>query len=199
MPFRVDLGSLLFAVIVYRRCWRRPIALVLAGWLGAASGGAWAQTDSPPPVDFPQAATRAVLGIIGYTTWPSPPVRVRVCVAGDPAWLQPLIDAPATVGGRPVIATASPDTGEAWVDACEVLYLGAMADARRRALLSAAAEKPMITVEAGPHPCAGTAMFCLSPRDHRLAAQTNLDAVARSGVRIHSNVLQLLRKRPGTP
>lgn len=185
MPLRIDLGSLKSAV--------------LAACLGVVSGSALAQADSPTPADYPQAATRAVLGIISYATWPSPPARVRVCVAGDPAWLQPLIDTPATAGGRPVIATPSPDTGEAWVEACEVLYLGTMPDARRRALLAAAAEKPLITVEASPHPCAGTAMFCLTVRENRLAAQTNLDAIARSGVRIHSNVLQLLRKRPATP
>ena len=199
MPFRIDLGSLQTAVLVLRRRWRRPIALIFVAWLGAAPCSALAQADSPPPADYPQAATRAVLGIISYATWPSPPARVRVCLAGDPAWLQPLIDTPATAGGRPVIATPSPDTGEAWVDACDVLYLGAMPDARRRALLAAAAEKPLITVEAGPQPCAGTAMFCLSVRENRLAVQTNLDAIARSGVRIHSNVLQLLRKRPTTP
>ena len=41
-------------------------------------------------------------------------------------------------------------------------------------------------------------MFCLNVDGERVSFDINLDAVARSGVRVHPNVLNLAR-RPGAP
>ena len=40
-------------------------------------------------------------------------------------------------------------------------------------------------------------MFCLDVRDAGVGFETNLDAVARSGVRVNPRVLQLARRKGG--
>lgn len=195
MLARFDLGVTLLHRA--KRCCR-PLCWT-AALLACAPGAVLTQEGAPSALALPHAATRTVLGIISYATWPSPPARVRVCVSGDGAWLAPLLEAPATVGGRPVVAETRADPGVAWVVDCDVLYLGAMPETRRGALLFAAAERPIVTIEAGSPLCAAGSMFCLSPQGDRLSVHPNLDAIARSGVRIHSNVLQLLRKRAPAP
>ena len=67
-------------------------------------------------------------------------------------------------------------------------------DLRGRALVhTRESERFLVLAEADP-PCAGEAMFCLMHQRDALSFQLDIDAVARSAVRIDPRVLRLARE-----
>lgn len=63
---------------------------------------------------------------------------------------------------------------------------------------AALAGHPVLTIAEHDPSCTAGGMFCLNVDGDRVSFDINLDAVARSGVRVHPNVLNLAR-RPVTP
>ena len=64
--------------------------------------------------------------------------------------------------------------------------------------MGAVAGHPVLTISENDPSCTAGGMFCLNVDGERVSFDINLDAVARSGVRVHPNVLNLAR-RPGAP
>ncbi|MCI3206074.1 DUF4154 domain-containing protein [Pandoraea capi] len=165
----------------------------------SASSGAGA---APSPAGTREANVRqVVLGIVSFTRWPTPPAKVRLCVVGNTDYARDLLAPPAeqpSSNTPPVdvqrVSAAEPAIGSL----CDALYLGAVSDTERRAVLAALAGHPVLTISERNDSCTLGTMFCLNVDADRVTFDINLDTVARSGVRVHPNVLKLARK-PGTP
>ncbi|EON14328.1 MULTISPECIES: YfiR family protein [Pandoraea] len=171
--------------------------MLLVCW--AALGNAAAQ---PPEAAAPASTREAnvrqvVLGIISFTRWPTPPAKVRLCVSGNTDYARDLLSGPLPSSGVPVeaqrVSVADPTIGSQ----CDALYLGAMTDTERRQVLATIAGHPILTISERNDSCTLGTMFCLNVDPDRVTFDINLDTVARSGVRVHPNVLKLARK-PGT-
>ncbi|VVE89369.1 hypothetical protein PBR20603_03338 [Pandoraea bronchicola] len=177
---------------------RLTCLLLLVCW--AAPGYAVAQT----PETAASASTReanvrqVVLGIISFTRWPSTPAKVRLCVSGNTDYARDLLSGPLPSSGVPVEAQRMSVADPAIGSLCDALYLGAVSDAERRQLLANIAGHPILTISERNDSCTLGAMFCLNVDPDRVTFDINLDTVARSGVRVHPNVLKLARK-VGTP
>jgi Predicted SAM-dependent methyltransferase len=143
------------------------------------------------------AVRQVVLGIISFTHWPASPARLRLCVTGRPDYAHGLVDT-LQAGSTPLdvqrIGIDDPAIGAA----CDVIYFGNLSDDERQQVRAAVAGHPVLTISEHSPSCTAGSMFCLNLDDERVTFDINLDAVARSGVRVHPNVLKLARP-PLTP
>ncbi|WP_175726570.1 YfiR family protein [Burkholderia ambifaria] len=190
------------------------IVCVLSG-APAVLAGAFADTEEPgeavriaapapavspanPAISSHDSTVRqVVLGIVSFTRWPSTPVRLHLCVTGRPDYAAGLTDtlqAGSTVLDVQRVRFDDPALGLA----CDVVYLGSLGDDQRARVRAALAGRPVLTIAEHDESCTAGAMFCLAVDGERVTFDINLDAVARSGVRVHPNVLNLAR-RPLTP
>ncbi|WP_321787943.1 YfiR family protein [Burkholderia pyrrocinia] len=157
-------------------------------------------TASPadPAVSSHDSAVRqVVLGIISFTRWPTTPVRLHLCVTGRPDYARGLTDtlqAGSTMLDVQRVRFDDPALGMV----CDVVYLGTLSDDERTKVRAAVAGHPVLTISEHDPSCTAGGMFCLNVDGERVSFDINLDAVARSGVRVHPNVLNLAR-RPGAP
>ena len=182
----------------YRSLARLALGLWFIGW--ATLGTALAQApQASAALDARDANVRqVVLGIISFTRWPTAPAKVRLCVSGNTDYAGDLLSGPLPSTGLPVeahrVAVDEPAIGSL----CDALYLGAVSDTERRQLLANIAGHALLTISERNDSCTLGMMFCLNVDADRVTFDINLDTVARSGVRVHPNVLKLAR-RPGTP
>jgi len=152
---------------------------------------------SPAISSHDSTVRQVVLGIVSFTRWPSIPVRLHLCVTGRPDYAAGLTDtlqAGSTVLDVQRVRFDDPALGLA----CDVVYLGTLGDDQRARVRAALAGRPVLTIAEHDESCTAGAMFCLAVDGERVTFDINLDAVARSGVRVHPNVLNLAR-RPLTP
>ncbi|ARP87724.1 hypothetical protein CAL13_17040 [Bordetella genomosp. 9] len=152
----------------------------------------------PPPAKADGRATavsQVVTGILSYSRWPAPPQPVRLCVVGDPAYAGELLKGRAGTPALAVQARRAADDGTLAAE-CDAVYLGGVSEDARRHVLQGIVGRPVVSIVEDDPECAVAAMFCLDVQPDRVHFQINLDSVARSGVRIHPNVLQLSRRRP---
>ncbi|ELW9526040.1 YfiR family protein [Burkholderia cenocepacia] len=193
----------------------RHALLAIVCVLGAAPAvlaGAPTDADGPPdnahivpaanPADagtssHDTAVRQVVLGIISFTRWPTTPVRLHLCVTGRPDYARGLTDtlqAGSTLLDVQRVRFDDPSLGIA----CDVVYLGTLSNDERARVRAALAGHPVLTIAEHDPSCTAGGMFCLNVDGDRVSFDINLDAVARSGVRVHPNVLNLAR-RPVTP
>ncbi|WP_175750801.1 YfiR family protein [Burkholderia anthina] len=183
--------------------------------LSAAPGvmaGVFADADVPidavqiaaavPPADpaissSDSAVRQVVLGIVSFTRWPATPVRLHLCVTGKPDYAGGLT-APLQAGSTVLDVERVRFDDPALGIACDVVYLGTLGSDERARVRAALAGHPVLTIAEHDASCTAGAMFCLTVDRERVTFDINLDAVARSGVRVHPNVLNLAR-RPLTP
>ncbi|RQS16635.1 YfiR family protein [Burkholderia sp. Bp8998] len=139
------------------------------------------------------AVRQVVLGIVSFTRWPTTPVRLHLCVTGRPDYAGDLTDtmqAGSTV--LDVQRVRFDDPGLAV--ACDVVYLGMLGTDERTRVRVALAGHPVLTIAEHDPSCTAGSMFCLTVEGESVTFDINLDAVARSGVRVHPNVLNLARR-----
>ncbi|AXF22755.1 DUF4154 domain-containing protein [Burkholderia pyrrocinia] len=178
----------------------------------AILAGAPADADDPPdtvrivaatpPADpaissHDSAVRQVVLGIISFTRWPTTPVRLHLCVTGRPDYARGLTDtlqAGSTLLDVQRVRFDDPALGMA----CDIVYLGTLSEDERARVRAAVAGHSVLTISEHDPSCTAGGMFCLNVDGERVSFDINLDAVARSGVRVHPNVLNLAR-RPGAP
>ena len=169
---------------------KRVSALITTIALLAAAGAA-AQSASAP-----ELKAAFLFNFAKFAEWPSlaPDAPVAVCVAGD--------DRVATVLSETVRGQA-PETravtviklpGDVPTRACQVLFVGSGADARRRAaLLEEAAAGPVLTVSDSVRFAVTGGMVELFLESGRMRFAINVDAVGRSRVRLSSRLLGLAK------
>ncbi|AIO38361.1 hypothetical protein WI41_08680 [Burkholderia latens] len=143
------------------------------------------------------AVRQVVLGIVSFTRWPTTSGRLRLCVTGRTGYASGLTDTlqagSTAIDTRRVRADDPALGGE-----CDVVYLGALGSDERTRVRAALAGHPVLTIDEHDPSCTAGSMFCLTVEGERVTFDVNLDAVERSGVRVHPNVLGLAR-RPVTP
>ncbi|NTZ04393.1 YfiR family protein [Burkholderia metallica] len=139
------------------------------------------------------AVRQVVLGIISFTRWPTTPVHLHLCVTGRPDYAGGLTDtlqAGSTVLDVQRIRFDDPALGMA----CDVVYLGTLGNDERARVKTALSGRAVLTIAEHDMSCTAGAMFCVTVEGERVTFDINLDAVARSGVRVHPNVLNLARR-----
>ena len=149
-----------------------------------------------PPVragDIRHGRASVVLGIISFTRWPTTPVRLHASRAGPTcARLTDTLQAGSTLLDVQRVRFDDPALGIA----CDIVYLG---NGRRGTRAWGSGGRPSGADNFGKRSIrTAGGMFCLNVDGERVSFDINLDAVARSGVRVHPNVLNLAR-RPGAP
>lgn len=172
---------------------------VLALFLLMLTSSAFAQDLALGSGDAPTTIPRSVLDIISFARWPTQPDAYRLCVVGHTTYRNDLATDTSTVNGHPIRWRDLELLGDSMLSACDVVYIGSIADTARKHLLTVATGKPILTIDEEGASCSSGAMFCLRVRDNRVSLGIDLDAISRSGVRINPNVLLLARRKSDQP
>jgi hypothetical protein len=146
-----------------------------------------------PEASVQKAVAQRVVALIGYTRWPAAPDPYRVCIVGDARHATLLHAQDGEAHGYRFAVRTFAEAAAPTAD-CDVLYLGAMARPVREAILARWAGKPVLTIGEDEE-CAGALMFCLAVRGDGLSMRANLDSIARAGVKVNANVLNLFGRR----
>ncbi|MCP1618857.1 uncharacterized protein DUF4154 [Pseudomonas sp. SLBN-26] len=168
--------------------------------LGLLALSATAQEPTPNPAEIRGERVRqAVEGILAYSRWPQPKDRIALCITGPTQYADRLLagvsrDYEIPVSSRRLLQD-SPDLETT----CDALYIGILDLGSRQRLLGRLADKPVLTISESADACSDGSLFCLDIENTRVSFAVNLDAVARSGLRIHPQVLQLGRRNKAQP
>jgi hypothetical protein len=175
--------------------------VLFAGLLYLFTGVVFAQSQTPVSMADQRAksVTQVVLGILSYARWPVEPAQLRLCIVGPTEYTDDLVKGTTQATGRPVtvrrlLADSPSITGE-----CDAVYIGKLSSDERSRLFASLAGRPVLSISERDDPCTVGSLFCLRVSDEQVSFEVNLDSVARSGVRIHPNVLQLSRRKPAAP
>ncbi|AEF90334.1 hypothetical protein BO996_15725 [Delftia sp. HK171] len=163
----------------------------------ALQAGLVGQAHAEPAADEHElGVTRTVVGILGYTRWPTESPVLRLCVVGSTEYADDLLNgAPQTVGSQRLeVRRVVPVDARALVE-CEGIYAGQLDEAAWRKLMEQLAGRPLLTISERGELCRIGAMFCLRRRGEGAGFEVSLDSVARSGLRVNPKVLQLARHR----
>ncbi len=173
------------------------MAVSLAGGpraAGSALRPTLVQTPIPEGAGARAAAlARVVKGIVSYTRWPAAPRIVRICIVGRAQYDQPLIEGMSQAPGPAVEIDHLAIDHPQLPDACNALYVGEVTDQERQELFARIAGHSILTIIESDPTCRGGGMFCLRIDEQQIGFEMNIDAVARSGTRVHPKVLLLAR------
>ncbi|KUE81400.1 hypothetical protein ATO46_00180 [Aeromonas schubertii] len=140
------------------------------------------------------AVCDVVLDILAYTRWPRSHDSLRLCVAAPTEYADPLLGLRQLRDGRPMVTQRMGLDEPTLAAECDALYLGVLDDAARLRLATRLAGSAVLTLEENNRECVAGGAFCLQVGDERVSFRVNLDALARSGVKVHPGVLKLGRK-----
>lgn len=187
------------------RSWGRPgtspcAALVLlAGALIALACPAItrAAADAAQPTTPPRDPLASlVAGLLAYTSWPTPVNPVRLCIWGHERDVAGMQAAALSSSQRKV--TVQHDIGVAQAaQRCDALYVALSASAAARNLAHALVGRPVLVIGEGLSYCAEGGMVCVATAERPLKFQANLDAIARSGLRMDPQALRIGRPAAG--
>lgn len=176
-------GSL--GVPVYRWLWGCTLALMALPSV--------AQEASSPVQARDEAVAQVILGILSYTRWPDDPSTLRLCIVGPTQQADAIFEGAADATGVPLQVERLPANEPGLPERCNAVYLGQLSDAEQAELTARLLDKPILTISEQAHRCDTGVLFCLVSAGQRVAFEAQLDAVTRSGLRIHPSVLQLSR------
>ena len=146
-----------------------------------------------------RAVTQVVLGILSYARWPIEPAQMQLCVVGPTEYTDDLLQGATQSSGRQVQVRRMLVSNPAIARECNAVYLGKLSTAERSSLFSSLSGQAVLSISEYGDQCTVGSLFCLRVTDDQVSFEVNLDSVARSGVRIHPNVLQLSRRRAAQP
>lgn len=182
----------------------RQIRLWVACGL-ALSGLGLAHAQTPltsPSGGSPDAEARTagvahtVLSIMSYVRWPQESGDLSLCIIGPTEYADELTRTQAfTLPGGRRIQVRRHAASEVPVSGCDVVYLGVLDDAAWQTVFRRLAGRPVLSIGERREQCQAGGIFCLDVREQNLSFEVNLDSVARSGLRIHPNVLKLARRK----
>ncbi|PHM49935.1 hypothetical protein Xmir_00818 [Xenorhabdus miraniensis] len=137
---------------------------------------------------------RVVSGIISYTHWPATPTTLHLCLVPPSNYINVLTHINMISDYTELqIETLNFNVGQL-IEKCDIIYYGLVDPKLQQQVISKKNDKPLLTIaENNPHCEIGSA-FCLNITSTQATFGLNLDILARSGVRINPNVLQLARK-----
>lgn len=132
---------------------------------------------------------RLVQSMIEYTRWPTPQNPVTLCVAG-PALHAARLDGLRLSEGR-VVARRNVPAASAALGGCDALYIGQVPGPAARQLVDAVRGKGVLTIAEADPDGRSQAMFSLLYGPQGLNFRLNIDAAARSGLRVDPRVLRM--------
>lgn len=135
-------------------------------------------------------------GILAYTRWPVEPAPLRLCVLGYSAHADNLLQRGLTLAPPRSVIVQRPPPEVDLATQCDAVYVAMLdADSWRR-MQSELTGRPVLTLCERSELCTAGGMVRLhmDASEHRVRFEVNLDAVARSTVRIHPQVLKLGRR-----
>lgn len=177
---------------VANACVRFALPLLLGASLAQFTH---AQADAKLVQKQAAAVDQVVAGILSYVRWPQEPSVRHLCVVGPTEHADRLIQATHQTDGRPLnVQRRAVEDPELHLK-CNALYIGVINDKSLQRLLSRLAGHPILTISEGDPVCSVGSAFCLHVGKPRVTFEVNLDAVARSGVRVHPSVLKLGKPR----
>ncbi len=156
------------------------------------------RTATPPPPGT-EASSRAVALMVGriasFTRWPQNLGRLLVCVVG-PARFAGAIAQSGETARRPVTVRSLTTPNPSTLDGCNIVYLGSvymnsLAPGQLLRVLSLLREQAVLSIAEVDPACRSGAMFCLQVAPDRLSFLLNVDAIARSPLRVDPRVLRL--------
>ncbi|WP_241673442.1 YfiR family protein [Ewingella americana] len=161
----------------------------------------WAQPSAlalnePLPGQQQQVAN-TVMGILSYSRWPATtkPDAIRLCVIAPVKFANGLVAGNNNLTGkRLTVQYLSPESPALLTD-CDALYSGPTSADQQHSLHNRLAGHPVLTISEKDDDCALLNAFCLDVGPAHVGFKLNLDTLARSGVRVHPNVLQLAREK----
>lgn len=140
---------------------------------------------------------QTVLDILSYTRWPSEPAELRLCITAPTEYASTLLTIKRQANGRLVDVHRYETDDEALSQRCDVIYLGVLAPEQRLALFERLRGHAILSISEQSSDCIADAVFCLQAGLDRVRFRVNLDALARSGVRVHPAVLKLAKADEG--
>ena len=177
---------------------RHTVAALWLVFAGATAAGEPVVPKATAAVDSGRASVATVVaGIVSYTRWPADLRSIRLCTLGQGRGVDELLSG-ADLGSAQlsVPVRAASDIGVA-LDDCDAIYVGALATGTARRLLQRSVGRPVLTIGEGPEFCTDGGMFCLQPEAPTASFAVNLDAVARSGLKVNPRVLRFARQTTG--
>lgn len=144
------------------------------------------------------AVTEVVAGILSYARWPDSGKAtaggLQLCVVGPTEYADALLQSgnPAS-RWRDDVKRLAVDDYEITAG-CHALYVGVIDDQESQQLFSRIQGSHILSISERNDSCAMGSMFCLNIEDGLVTFDVNLDAVARSGVKVHPHVLKLGRR-----
>ncbi len=172
---------------------RRP-ALAILLLTALACGPAWAAA----PDEAAQPVRQVVLDIVSFTRWPGARPELSLCVVGAATHAEAFFDGALQAGGVPVRPTRlGVDDGRLGTS-CDIVYEAPLAATERDQVVRRIAGHPVLTIGEPMPGCIEVTMFCLQLLGPQIVFSTNLDAIARSGVRLNPRVLLLGRHPAGS-
>jgi hypothetical protein len=190
--------------------WRAGLGLgVGLGWM-TLSSAVWAapQAADPAAGSIAVASTNstanalrltvvdAVLGILAHTRWPQRAAQpLQLCVNERSSSVLELRSLHDSVSPGKLAPVRLVDLADELPLDCDAVYLGAGPPAVEP--LAQLIGRPVLSMGEGAEFCSRGGLFCLVPRSGGLRVEVNLDAVARSGLHVHPQVLKIGQPRPG--
>ena len=176
-----------------------PAALLALGDMPPVAAGepllpSYALAGAAEGERYAPAVARVVQSLIDYTRWPAPRNPLRLCLAG-PAFHASRLDGLKLADGRQVDWRALPP-GAVSAGACDAVYIGQLPLPAQRQLTAALRGRGVMTIAEADPTCRSQAMFCLSFAAQAVSFRLNVDAVARSGLRVDPRVLRLSAGQP---
>lgn len=138
-----------------------------------------------------------VMGILSYSRWPasSPPDAIRLCVIAPVKFAAGLVPGNNNLTGKILTVRYITSDSPALITDCDALYSGNTSADQQVSLRGRLAGHPVLTISENDDDCALLNAFCLVVTPEHVGFKLNLDTLARSGVRVHPNVLQLAREK----
>jgi hypothetical protein len=187
------------------RAWSCSL-LSLAIFIGPCQAQGGNQTETTTAAAQGQAGSPAtiladlLIGIAQYTRWPGDASSVQVCIDDRDAPTALAVERRLAEGAstsRRDFTLASrrlnSDSAQGLLD-CQVVYFEDAGATLRPALLIALANRPILTIGHGEDFCSYGGLFCLTSAPTGWRIQANLDAIARSGLRVNPQLLRLTQR-----
>ena len=155
---------------------------------------------APPSFTMPSREPLAALvgNLLAYTHWPAQVDPLRLCIWGRGADVAALQASALSTTQRRVTVQHDIDVALA-AQRCDALYVAASAPAGARQLARTLIGRPVLSIGEGIAYCADGGMFCIDTREQPLKFQANLDAIARSGLRVDPQALRIGRAAGAAP
>jgi hypothetical protein len=165
------------------------------GFLGLLTA---ARAQTVEPASAPRATVAGVVaGIVSYTRWPGDSAAIRLCTLGRGPSIDELLRAVDIGSSQRAVAVRAVATATQAREGCHAVYVTGIDAAAGRELLRHLAGQPVLLLGEGIEFCSDGGMFCLESGASTVRFNANLDAIARSGLRVNPLVLRIARGASG--